>query len=57
MLQIFHQKLNVIDILLKLYLLIKKSKLDNLVKHDCIEGNPEELADLSLHEWNEENLL
>ncbi len=45
------------DILLKLYLLIKKSKLDNLVKHDCIEGNPEELVDLSLHEWNEENLL
>ncbi len=43
--------------IVKIVLVNKKSKLDNLVKHDCIEGDPEDLVDLSLHEWNEENLL
>mgnify|MGYP000270499669 CR=1 FL=1 len=35
----------------------KKTKLGNLVKHDCIVGDPEELVDLSLHEWDEETEL
>ncbi len=43
--------------IVKIVLVNKKSKLDNLIKHDCIEDDPEDLVDLSLHEWNEENLL
>lgn len=35
----------------------KKSKLANLVGHDCIVGDPEDLVGLSLHEWSEENPL
>lgn len=43
--------------IVKIVLDDKKSKLGNLVKHDCIVGDPEELIDLSLQEWNEESLL
>ncbi len=43
--------------IVKIVLVEKKSKLDNLVKHNCIVGDPEELVDLSLHKWNEEKLL
>ena len=39
--------------IVKLVLADKKSKLDNLVEHDCIVGDPEALVDLSLHEWDE----
>ena len=35
----------------------KKSKLENLVPHDCIVGDPEELVNLSPHEWEEEKNL
>lgn len=35
----------------------KKSKLANIKKHDCIIGDPEELVDFPLHEWNEEEKL
>ena len=41
----------------KIVLDTKKSKLENLVQHDCIVGDPEELVNLSLHEWNEEKNL
>ena len=41
----------------KIVLNAKKSKLDNLVPHDCIVGDPEELVNLSLNEWNEEKNL
>ena len=35
-----------------------KSKLDNLVPHDCIVGDPDDLVDLKVMEWEEEkNLL
>jgi len=40
--------------IVKIVLDDKKTKLSNLVKHDCTVGNPEELIDLSLHEWDEE---
>jgi predicted pyridoxine 5'-phosphate oxidase superfamily flavin-nucleotide-binding protein len=43
--------------LVKIVLNTKKSKLDNLVPHDCIVGDPEELVNLSLNEWNEEKNL
>lgn len=38
----------------KIVLDTKKSKLANLVPHDCIIGDPEELVHLSSHEWSEE---
>ena len=42
---------------LRLVMEAKKSKLDNLKKHDCIVGNPDELIDLKVAEWHEiENL-
>lgn len=43
--------------IVKIVLADKKSKLDNLVEHDCIVGDPEALVDLSLHEWDEESTL
>ena len=43
--------------IVKIVLADKKSKLDNLVEHDCIVGDPEALVDLSLHEWDEERTL
>jgi len=35
----------------------KKSKLANLKVHDCIEGDPDDLINLSLTEWNEADKL
>jgi len=35
----------------------KKSKLANLKAHDCIEGDPDDLINLSLTEWNEADKL
>ncbi|MFZ0612559.1 MAG: hypothetical protein WAM73_09995 [Desulfobacterales bacterium] len=32
----------------------KKSKFDNLKKRSCIVGDPHELIDLKVGEWNEE---
>lgn len=32
----------------------KKSKFDNLKKRSCIVGDPNELIDLKVGEWNEE---
>lgn len=43
--------------IVKIVLADKKSKLSNLKKHECIAGDPDELIDLSLQEWNKENLL
>ena len=43
--------------IVKIVLDDKKSKLGNLVKHDCIVGDSEELVDLSLQEWDEERNL
>lgn len=43
--------------MVKIVLNTKKNKLDNLVPHDCIVGDPEELVNLSLNEWNEEKNL
>ncbi len=43
--------------IVKIVLDTKKSKLENLVSHDCIVGDPEELVNLSLHEWDEEKNL
>ena len=34
-----------------------KSKLDNLKSHDCIVGNPDDLIDLKVMEWEEEKKL
>ena len=42
---------------LKIVLVEKKSKLDNLQPHDCIVGNPDDLVDLKVTEWHEENNL
>jgi len=36
---------------LKIVLEGKKSKLDNLKPHNCIVGNPDELIDLKVTEW------
>jgi len=41
----------------KIVLENKKSKLENLVSHDCILGDPEELVKLTAAEWNEENIV
>ena len=30
----------------------QKSKLANLSPHDCIMGDPDELIDLPVHQWN-----
>lgn len=38
---------------LKIILEDKKSKLSNLKPHDCIVGDPDELIDLKVHEWEE----
>jgi len=43
--------------IVKLVLADKKSKLDNLVEHDCIVGDPEALVDLSLQEWDDGSTL
>jgi len=42
---------------LKIVLIEKKSKLDNLKPHNCIEGDPDDLADLKVAEWREEGNL
>ena len=42
---------------LKIVLEEKRSKLDNLKPHDCIVGDPDELVDLKVSEWHEENNL
>lgn len=42
---------------LKIVLEEKKSKLDNIKPHDCIEGNPDELIDLKVAEWHETDKL
>jgi hypothetical protein len=36
---------------LKIVLEGKKSKLDNLKPHHCIVGNPDELIDVKVTEW------
>ncbi|NOQ16795.1 MAG: type II toxin-antitoxin system Phd/YefM family antitoxin [Methyloprofundus sp.] len=41
--------------IIKIVLDDKKSKLANLVAHDCIVGDPDELVDLSVQEWDAEN--
>ena len=38
---------------LKIIVEEKKSKLDNLKRHDCIVGNPDELIDLKVAAWHE----
>ena len=43
--------------IVKIVLDDKKSKLGNLVKHDCIVGDPEDLIDLHPQQWSEENNL
>ena len=43
--------------IVKIVLDDKKSKLDNLVRHDCVVGDPEELIYISSQEWNEEKNL
>ena len=43
--------------IVKIVVEMKKSKLENLVPHDCIVGDPEELVNLSPHEWDEEKNL
>jgi len=35
----------------------KKSKLANLKVHDCISGDPDDLVDLSVSDWNEVDKL
>ncbi len=35
----------------------KKSKLDNLRVHDCISGDPDELINLKVSQWEEEKNL
>jgi hypothetical protein len=43
--------------IVKIVLDDKKSKLGNLVQHDCIVGDPEALIDLHLQQWSEESKL
>lgn len=43
--------------IVKIVLADKKSKLDNLVKYDCIVDDSGESVGLSLQEWNEERNL
>jgi hypothetical protein len=42
---------------LKIVLEEKKSKFNNLKKRNCIVGDPDELIELKVGEWNEENNL
>ena len=35
----------------------KNDKLANLIPHDCIVGDPEDLVDLHIPHWNEEQEL
>ena len=42
---------------LKIVLEKQKSKLENLIQHDCIVGDPDELIDLQVGEWHETNKL
>jgi hypothetical protein len=42
---------------LKIVVEEKKSKLDNLKRHDCIIGNPDDLVDLKVAEWHETEKL
>jgi hypothetical protein len=34
-----------------------KSKLDNLKRHDCILGDPDDLVDIEVAAWQEEKNL
>lgn len=43
--------------IVKIILDDKKSKLGNLVKHECIVRDPEELVNLSPQEWDKESFL
>ena len=38
---------------LKIVLDEKKSKLANLKRHDCIVGDPDDLVDLKVAQWDE----
>jgi hypothetical protein len=42
---------------LKIILEEKKSKLDNLKSHNCITGDPDDLVQAKVGEWNETNNL
>ena len=42
---------------LKIVVEEKKSKLDNLKRHDCIAGDPDELIELKVAEWHETQKL
>lgn len=42
---------------LKIVLVEKKCKFGNLKKRNCINGDPDELIDLKVSEWNEESNL
>ena len=39
---------------LKIVLEEKKSKFDNLKRRNCIVGDPDDLIDLEVGEWNED---
>lgn len=41
----------------QLVLVEPKLKLDNLKPHDCINGDPEELIDLQVCDWQPDALL
>jgi prevent-host-death family protein len=43
--------------IVKIVLDDKKSKLANLAPHDCIVGDPDDLVDISLHEWDRGDYL
>lgn len=42
---------------LKIVLEEKKSKLENLKSHDCINGDPDDLVQVKVGEWHEANHL
>ena len=42
---------------LKIILEEKKSKLENLKSHNCITGDPDDLVQAKVGEWNETNNL
>lgn len=39
---------------LKIVMVEKKRKIENLKKRNCIIGDPDDLIDLKVSEWNEE---
>ena len=42
---------------LKIILKEKRSKLDNLKRHDCIVGDPDDLIQIKVGEWGEPTKL